>query len=75
MRDRGTIMILTDQWQKYTGDYEKEYHAIKTKDGKVYFSCWPNAGVFHCEFKTYIVQVKEEDVLEVKKGIHPLDVE
>jgi uncharacterized C2H2 Zn-finger protein len=72
---KGTNMILTDQWQRYTGDYEKEWHAIKTKDGKVYLSCWPNAGVFFCDQKTYNVEVKEENVVEVKKGVHPMDVE
>ena len=68
-------MLLTDQWRPYTGDYEKEYHAIRTKDGREFTSAWPNAGVFFCEVKGKAIPINEEDVVAAKKGIHPLDLE
>ena len=34
-------------WQQYNGDYEKRWYAVRTKDGKEYPECWPNAGNFH----------------------------
>lgn len=37
---------LTKEWMKYDGDYCKAMQDIKTKDGKEYLMCWPNAGVW-----------------------------
>jgi hypothetical protein len=67
-------MKLTDEWQPYDGDYEKEFQAIRCKDGREFLTCWPNAGVFFCEVKTFNILIKEEDVTHVKKGIHPMDL-
>lgn len=35
---------LTSEWTEYNHDYEKRVQDIRTKDGKEYFECWPNAG-------------------------------
>jgi hypothetical protein len=37
-------MNATKEWQEYDHDYEKDFQDIRTKDGKEYVNCWPNAG-------------------------------
>ena len=69
--DSVMISKLTEDWQPYDGDYEKEIHAIKTKDGREFISCWPNAGKFCCQQTG--VYINEDDVVEVKIGVHPMD--
>jgi hypothetical protein len=46
-------------WQQYSGDYDKRWYAVRTKDGKEYPCCWPNAGNFH---DGHGVVIKEADV-------------
>lgn len=37
-------MKATKEWQEYDHDYEKDFQDIRTKGGKEYIECWPNAG-------------------------------
>jgi hypothetical protein len=59
-------MTLTDQWQPFTGEYEKQVYAIRTRNGKEYDWAWPNAGCFNLDSSNKIIQFK--DVTHVKKG-------
>jgi hypothetical protein len=65
-------------YKPYTGNYEKEWYAIKTKDGREFKSCWPNGGVFNCinpkNPDAKMILVDEKDVLEYDIGIHPMDI-
>lgn len=40
-------MFATKEWQEYDHDYEKDFQDIRTKDGKEYINCWPNAGTWN----------------------------
>lgn len=35
------------KWEKYTGQYTKQFYDIRLTNGDIYLSCWPNAGDFH----------------------------
>jgi hypothetical protein len=54
-------MYATKEWQEYDHDYEKDFQDIRTKDGKEYVNCWPNAGKWI--------------VLNAKKDLYILDSE
>lgn len=43
-----------NQWQVYTGEYEKKWYDIKMNNGIIIKDCWPNAGMFHSEDSDYI---------------------
>lgn len=58
-------MIPTNEWQEYDHDYEKELQDIKTKDGKTYLFCWPNAGVWHTS-NNQGKQVPDEEVTHIR---------
>ncbi len=36
----------SDEWQPYTGDYDKFEYDVKLKDGTIITNCYPNAGNF-----------------------------
>lgn len=60
----------SDDWQIYTGDYDKFEYDIITKEGKVYENCYPNAG----KFTTMVgetVSIKEEDVVQIRFSNNP----
>ena len=58
-------------WQKYEGRYEKEYYDIKTKTGKVYKQCWPNAGNFWPDKSKKGEEVPGYWVDYIKKAVQP----
>jgi hypothetical protein len=37
-------MELTNEWQKFDGDYQKKMQDIKLFNGDIITMCWPNAG-------------------------------
>jgi len=61
-------MNATKEWREYDHDYEKVFQDIRTKDGKEYINCWPNAGSwFVLTNKTSAsVLVPDADVTHVK---------
>lgn len=56
---------LTNVWQPFNGEYDKQVYAIKLFNGTVHDWAWPNAGVFNLE-RGGVVELK--DVEFVKKG-------
>lgn len=44
---RKNNMGYSDDWQPYTGDYDKFEYDIKLIDGTVVENCYPNAGEFN----------------------------
>jgi hypothetical protein len=57
---------LTKEWSEYDGDYEKEVQDIRTKDGKEYANCWPNAGKWHLMSGLLGIQISDEDVTHTR---------
>lgn len=41
-------------WAPYPGEYEKHFYDIRLKDGRVWYECWPNAGLFHGPDGAYV---------------------
>jgi hypothetical protein len=39
-------ITLTNEWEKFDGDYQKAVQDVKLHDGTLVFFCWPNNGVF-----------------------------
>jgi hypothetical protein len=58
-------MKATKDWQEYDHDYEKDVQDIKTKDGKTYINCWPNAGKWNVLSKN-INPIPDEQVTHVR---------
>ena len=56
-------------WVAYDGDYEKQEYNILTRDGHLYYRCWPNAGKFHVTFdrpyQVLGIQIDEKDVTHI----------
>ena len=59
-------MKATKKWQIYDHDYEKDFQDIRTKDGKEYFNCWPNAGKWSVLSSKKPIQIMDEDVTHIK---------
>lgn len=59
-------MKATKEWQEYDQDYEKDFQDIRTKDGKEYINCWPNAGKWSVLSSKKPIQIKDEDVTHVR---------
>ncbi len=59
-------MYATKEWQEYDHDYEKQIQDIKTKDGKEYVNCWPNAGKWIVLSHKTGLSIPDEDVTHVK---------
>lgn len=57
---------LTKEWQEYDHDYEKRVQDIRTKDGKEYIECWPNAGKWSVLSAKKATQIMDADVTHVK---------
>jgi len=60
-------MYATKEWQPYDFDYEKDFQDIRTKDGKEYINCWPNAGKWNVlSAKKPGLQIMDADVTHVR---------
>ena len=55
-------MYATTKWQEYDHDYEKDIQDIRTKDGKEYVNCWPNAGKWSVLSSKKPLQIMDADV-------------
>ena len=60
----------------YKGEYEKTYYNVKTKSGKIYKCCYPNAGTFWAHnSKGPMFPIPEEDIVEYEVSkVHPLEL-
>lgn len=59
-------MYATKDWQEYDHDYEKDCQDIRTKDGKEYINCWPNAGKWSVLSSKKPITIMDEDVTHVR---------
>ena len=59
-------MYATTKWQEYDHDYEKDIQDIRTKDGKEYVNCWPNAGKWSVLSSKKPLQIMDADVTHVR---------
>lgn len=59
-------MTPTKDWQEYDHDYEKELQDIRTKDGKEYKNCWPNAGKWVVMSDNNAPNIPDADVTHVR---------
>lgn len=59
-------MTLTHEWQEYDMDYQKAVQDIRTKDGKEYLNCWPNAGKWCVMSDNDQSDIPDADVTHVK---------
>jgi hypothetical protein len=60
----------SDNWQPYTGDYDKFEYDIKTAAGEVFENCYPNAGMFG-KFGTDML-IPEAEVVEIRFSEKPV---
>lgn len=59
-------MKATKEWQEYDQDYEKDIQDIRTKDGKEYKTCWPNAGKWSVLSTKVPISILDADVTHVR---------
>lgn len=59
-------MTLTHEWQEYDMDYQKAVQDIRTKDGKEYLNCWPNAGKWTVMSDDKQATISDSEVTHVK---------
>ena len=61
-------MELTHEWQEYDMNYQKAVQDIRTKDGKEYENCWPNAGTWNVmgEIEKDCMQIPDAEVTHVR---------
>lgn len=59
-------MDATKDWQEYDHDYEKDFQDIRTKDGKEYINCWPNAGTWNVLSSKKPLRIMDEDVTHIR---------
>lgn len=57
---------LTKEWSEYNHDYVKDIQDIKTKDGKEYMKCWPNAGKWHVLSQNNYPQIPDSEVTHTR---------
>jgi len=57
---------LTKEYSEYNGDYEKKMQDIKTKDGKEYLMCWPNAGQWVVCSSNNIPDIPNKEVIQTR---------
>jgi hypothetical protein len=58
---------LTKEWIEYDGDYCKAMQDVKTKDGKEYLMCWPNAGKWHVLSSGSKKYIPDNEITHVRK--------
>lgn len=61
---------LTKEWSEYNHDYEKKCQDIRTKDGKEYIECWPNAGRWNVMSKNGVNPIPDEQVTHTRLTHH-----
>lgn len=57
---------FSQEWQPFSGDYEKKVQDIKLKDGSVIEMCYPNSGVFMCLSNNSQKDIPVKDVAFVR---------
>ena len=59
-------MKATKEWQPYDHDYEKDFQDIRTKDGKEYINCYPNAGKWSVLSSKKPISIPDSEVTHVR---------
>jgi len=67
---RDNTCNYSDEYQPYTGDYDKFEYDVKLKDGTVLTNCYPNAGKFNVLDSD--VSCEETDVEEIRFSNEPM---
>jgi hypothetical protein len=54
----------SDEWQPYTGDYDKFEYDVKLEDGTIVENCYPNGGKFNSISDEYDAQSFDESLVK-----------
>ena len=59
-------MKAKKEWQEYDHDYEKDIQDIRTRDGKEFINCYPNAGKWHVLNSKNGLQIPDSEITHIR---------